>query len=273
MGTRDGGSGKKFAASTKKTYLRRIFELTMKPFETIGHYVLLMRRTFTRPQQPRMFWRQVLNEVDNLGLSSLFIVVVSSLFMGAVMTMQTDNNTENPLLPAYSLGLVTRDTLLLEFCSTVMSLFLAGQIGSHIASEIGTMRITEQIDAMEIMGVNSANYIILPKITAVILYMPVLVVISMFCGMVGGWGFCFLSGEIPVSKYIYGIRYAFIEWYVWYAIIKSLFFAFIITSVSAYNGYFVKGGALEVGKAGTMAVVSSSILVLIFDLLLTQILL
>ena len=245
----------------------------MKIFEPIGRYALLMRKTFRRPERRGMFWRQVLNEVDNLGLSSLFIVVVSSLFMGAVMTMQTDNNTSSPFLPAYCLGLVTRDTLLLEFCSTVLSLFLAGQIGSHIASEIGTMRITEQIDAMDIMGVNSANYIIAPKITAVVLYMPVLVFISMFTGMIGGWGYCSITGQIPVSKYIYGIRYAFIEWYVWYAVIKSLVFAFLITSVSAYHGYYVKGGALEVGKAGTKAVVTSSILILVFDIFLTRILL
>lgn len=241
----------------------------MNIFASIGRYAQLMHRSLRFPQRPKLFFQQTMREMIDLGYNSLFIVFVSSVFIGAVMTMQTNNNIENPLLPRYTIGLVTRDTLLLEFCSTVMSLFLAGKIGSHIASTIGTMRINEQIDAMEVMGVNSANYIIAPKITAVVLYMPIIVTFSMFCGMIGGYLFCVISQIVPVEKYIYGIQYCFIEWYVYYALIKSLVFAFIIASVAAYHGYTVHGGALEVGRAATNSVVVSSVLILLFDIILT----
>jgi len=181
--------------------------------------------------------------------------------------------TSNPLLPRSTTGLVTRDTLLLEFCSSILSLILAGKVGSNIASEIGTMRITEQIDAMDIMGVNSANYLILPKIVGFVFFIPFLVVFSMFSGLLGGYFISVFTDIISPSTYIYGIQYWFIPWYVYYSLIKALIFAFIIASVSSYYGYYVDGGALEVGKASTNAVVNSSILILLFNLLLTHFLL
>jgi phospholipid/cholesterol/gamma-HCH transport system permease protein len=189
------------------------------------------------------------------------------------MTIQTQLNTSNPLLPRYSTGLVTRDTLLLEFSSTILCLILAGKVGSNIASEIGTMRITEQIDALEIMGVNSANYLILPKIVSFVVMMPFLVIFSMFLGIVGGYAVGVFSSILTVSDFVYGIQYAFIPFYVTYSLIKSLFFAFIIASVSSYYGYYAYGGALEVGVASTNAVVHSSVLILLFNILLTNILL
>ena len=244
-----------------------------KFFIHIGEYVLLMGRVFRLPDRQRMFWRQFSRELEKQGLQSLPIVIIISVFIGAILTIQTKLNTSNPLLPTYSTGLVTRDTLLLEFSSTIMCLILAGKVGSNIASEIGTMRITEQIDAMEIMGVNSANYLILPKITAFVTMMPILVITSMAVGLVGGYCVGLFSDVITVADYLLGIQYAFIPFYVWYSLIKSLVFAFIIASVSSYYGYYAYGGALEVGKASTSAVVNSSILILFFNLLLTNLML
>ena len=242
-------------------------------FYGIGAYTLLMGKVFRMPDKGRMFWRQMSKEMGKQGLESILITLIVSVFMGAIMTLQTKLNTENPLLPAYSTGLVTRDCILLEFSSTILCLLLAGKVGSNMASEIGTMRITEQIDAMEIMGVNSANYLILPKIVAFVVMMPFLVIFSMGIGLLGGLLVSVFTDIITPSDYIYGIQYAFIPFYVTYAIVKSLFFAFIITSVAAFYGYYAYGGALEVGKASTNAVVNSSILILLVNLALTQIML
>lgn len=242
-------------------------------FKQVGEYSLLMKRVFNKPDNWKMFFRQLPKELEKLGLQSLPIVVIISVFIGAIMTIQTKLNTENPLLPTYSTGLVTRDTLLLEFSSTILCLILAGKVGSNIASEIGTMRITEQIDALEIMGVNSANYLILPKVTAFVLMMPFLVIISMAVGLIGGYCVGLFTDIISTADYLLGIQYAFIPYYVFYAIVKSLVFAFIISSVASYYGYFVYGGALDVGKASTNAVVNGSILILFFNLLLTNLML
>ena len=239
----------------------------------MGRYSLLMKRVFSKPEKFKIYYRRTIREIDNLGINSIGIVAIISLFMGAVITIQTAYNTENPFLPDYLIGLTARDILLLEFSSTIVCLILAGKVGSNIASEIGTMRVTEQIDALEIMGVNSASFLILPKIVGFILIIPFLVIISMFIGIVGGMLAGAISGTISVHDYVYGIQYEFIPFYITYSLIKSLFFAFIITSVSSYYGYFVRGGALEVGKASTHAVVHSNVLILLFDLLLTQILL
>jgi phospholipid/cholesterol/gamma-HCH transport system permease protein len=238
-----------------------------------GKYVLLMRRVLVQPDRWKMFFRQFPKELEKLGLQSLPIVVIISVFIGAIMTMQTKLNSSNPLLPTYTTGLVTRDTLLLEFSSTIMCLILAGKVGSNIASEIGTMRITEQIDALEIMGVNSANYLILPKIVAFVIMMPFLVIFSMALGLIGGYGVGLFSNIITTGDYLSGIQYAFVPFYVFYSVIKSLFFAFIITSVASYYGYYAYGGALDVGKASTSAVVNASILILFFNILITTLML
>lgn len=238
-----------------------------------GRYILLMKRVFVLPDRWKMFFRQFPKELEKLGLQSLPIVIIISVFIGAIMTIQTKLNTTNPLLPTYSTGLVTRDTLLLEFSSTIMCLILAGKVGSNIASEIGTMRITEQIDALEIMGVNSANYLILPKITAFVVMMPFLVIFSMALGLVGGYFVGVFTNIITTADYLMGIQYAFIPYYVFYSIVKSLAFAFIISSVAAFYGYYSYGGALDVGKSSTNAVVNGSILILFFNLLITNLML
>ena len=244
----------------------------MNIIEHVGRYSLLMQRVFKFPQRWRLLGKQYIKEVEKLGIDSLGIIIIISFFIGAVITMQMVLNTENPLLPGYVTGLTTRDTLLLEFSSTILCLILAGKVGSNIASEIGTMRITEQIDALKIMGVNAPNYLILPKILAFVTIMPVLVIFSMFVGILGGYLIPF-SGIISPAKYVMGIQYAFEPFYVTYSIIKSLFFAFVISSVSSYYGYYAYGGALDVGKASTNAVVNSSIIILLLNVLLTDILL
>jgi len=239
----------------------------------IGRYFLLLSRVFQKPEKKKIYLRQMMLEMDKLGINSLGIVVIISFFMGSVITMQTAYNLENPLIPAYLVGLTTRDSMILEFSSTIVALILAGKVGSNIASELGSMRVTEQIDALEIMGVNSAAYLIFPKIIATLIINPMLTVISIFVGIFGGFLSIFTIDKMTVAEYLYGLHYALNTYYITYSLVKTLFFAFIITTVSAYHGYFVKGGSLEVGKASTAAVVYSSILILLFNVILTQLLL
>src|SRR5512136_2320873 len=225
-------------------------------------YWMLLGKVFSRPEKVQIYYNQTMKELISLGIRSIGIVAIISFFMGAVITLQTAYNTENPIYPKYLIGLGCRDSILLEFSSTIVALILAGKVGSNIASEIGTMRVTEQIDALEIMGVNSASYLILPKIIATLLFNPILTLISISIGIFGGWIAGTSAGVITSEDYVYGIQYAFIPYYVTYAIIKTLFFAFLITTISAFHGYKVEGGSLEVGQASTKAVVHSSILIL-----------
>lgn len=238
----------------------------------IGQYFLLLRRVFSIPERKTIFFKQLILEIEKIGLNSLGIVIIISLFMGAVVTIQATLNLINPLLPSYLIGLATRDSLILEFSPTMIALILAGKVGSNVASEIGSMRVTEQIDALEIMGVNSANFLILPKIIAAMFFFPVLVIISMGIGMFGGW-LGSISVDVTTADFLEGLKYEFIPFYVTYALTKTVVFAFIITTVSSYYGYFTKGGALEVGVSSTKAVVYSSIVVLIFNFILTKLLL
>lgn len=240
---------------------------------SFGRYWLFMKRVFSVPDKWRVFYSRTIFEINKLGIDSIPLVIIISIFIGAVCTIQMVLNTSNPLLPAYSVGLATRDIVLLEFSNSILCLILAGKVGSNIASEIGTMRVTEQIDALDIMGVNSANYLVLPKIVAFVTFMPVLVVLCMGTSLIGGYLVALLTDIITVSRYVYGLQALFQEWYVWYALIKSLVFAYIIASVSSFYGYYVRGGALDVGKASTDGVVSSSILILLFDVILTKLLL
>lgn len=247
--------------------------MLVSSIKSFGRYCTFMTQVFRFPDKWCVFGRNMINEIYKLGVDSIPLVIIISIFIGAVITIQMTINIVSPLIPSYSTGLATREILLLEFSSSIMSLILAGKVGSNIASEIGTMRVTEQIDALDIMGINSANYIVLPKIIGFVLFVPVLCVLSMFMGLLGGWFIAEFTTMISVENYNYGIQSFFNEWYVWYGIIKTYFFAFIITSVAAYYGYYVKGGALEVGKASTNAVVSSSILILLADVILTKLLL
>jgi len=212
-------------------------------------------------------------EINNLGLDSIGIVAFISVFMGAVVAIQTAYNIDSPLIPMSMVGFTTRQSVILEFSPTVISLILAGKVGSRIASEIGTMRVTEQIDALEIMGVNSANYLIFPKVIASLLINPVLIVFSIWLGVLGGWIAMTATGLVSSTDYISGIRIDFEGYIVFYALIKTVFFAFIIASISGFYGYETRGGALEVGQASTKAVVISSVLIILFNLVLTQLLL
>jgi len=247
--------------------------LIKKSLHRFGEYVLLVGRTLSIPERWSVFYRQLTRELIKLGADSMGIVFIISIFTGAVICIQMNLNISSPFIPSYAVGMSTRDTLLLEFSSTIMCLILAGKVGSNIASEIGTMRVTEQIDALEIMGINSAGFLILPKIIALMLFIPLLVTLSMFSGIVGGYIVAIFTSMISVAKYEYGIQSWFNEYYIWYSMYKSLVFAFIISSVASYFGYYARGGALDVGRASTNSVVVSSIMILLFDVILTHILL
>jgi len=239
----------------------------------LGKYLLLMGQVFRKPEKFSMFWEQLMNEFQKIGVESLGIVIVLSTFMGAVAAMQVAFNIDSPLIPLITVGFTVRQSIILEFSPTVISLILAGKVGSRIASEIGTMRVTEQIDALQIMGVNSANYLILPKLVAALLFNPVLIIVSMLVGLVGGLIACVTLDLVSYTVYIDGLKAWYEPWSITYALIKTVIFAFIIVTVSGFNGYIIKGGALEVGNASTKAVVQSSILIILFNLVLTEILL
>jgi len=245
----------------------------MNVFHHIGKYFILLYKVFSPPEKKSVYYKQFMKEIQKLVIDSIGIVVIISTFMGAVVTLQTAYNLENPFLPTYLIGLGCRDSLILEFSSTLIALILAGKVGSNIASELGTMRVTEQIDALEIMGVNSASYLIFPKIMAAVIFNPLLTTISIIVGLFGGWVAVISTGVVSSEEYIYGIQYGFVPFYVTYAMVKTVVFAFIITSVSSYNGYYAAGGSLEVGRSSTNAVVYSSVVVLLFNVILTQLLL
>ena len=245
----------------------------MRFLSIFGEYIVFLSRVFSRPEKSRIYLKQIMREMESLGLNSVGIVIIVSVFIGAVITLQTRYNLDSSWIPLYLIGLTARDTILLEFSSTMVGLILAGKVGSQIASEIGHMRITEQIDALEMMGINSASYLIMPKMIATMIFNPFLTSISMTFGLFGGWVAAIVTGALSSSDYIYGIQYWFIPFYITYALIKTVFYAFIITSVSAFHGYTVKGGALEVGRSSTRGVVYSSILILMTDVILTQLML
>jgi len=239
----------------------------------LGRYFLLMTQVFKKPEKKSIYLKQILYEIDKLGVGSIGIVAFLSVFVGAVLTIQMAFNIDSPLVPLYTIGYATRKSIILEFSPTIMSLILAGKVGSQIAGEIGTMRVTEQIDALEIMGINPATYLIFPKIIAAVFFNPLLILMSMVLAMIGGWLSGLGSGLITTYDYVYGLQ-AFYQFYdISYALIKTVVFAFIITSVSGYFGFYTKGGALEVGESSTRAVVVSSVSIIIFNLLLTNLLL
>lgn len=245
----------------------------MKVINNIGKYILMMWVVFSRPEKLKIFRKRVFNEVETIGINSIPIVALMSSFMGAVIALQTASNIDSPLLPDYTVGYITQSSTILEFSPTIISLILAGKVGSNVASEIGTMRVTEQIDALEIMGVNSLTFLVLPKVLASIVFFPILVVFSMFLSMIGGWLALTLSGLLSTDTYILGIRSFFYVSNVWYALTKTVVFGFLIVSIASFYGYYTKGGALDVGRSSTQAVVSSSIAILIANFILTQLML
>lgn len=246
--------------------------LIHKWLTTFGKYLILMGRAFSRPERMRMFLKQYVKEMSQLGIDSIGIVLLISFFIGAVICIQMKVNIQSPWMPHLVAGYATREIMLLEFSSSIMCLILAGKVGSNIASELGTMRVTQQIDALEIMGVNSANYLILPKILGLVTIMPFLVIFSSALGVVGAYSTAYVGHIITPEDLTAGLQHDFVPWFLWTSIIKSLVYAYIITSVSSYFGYTVGGGSVEVGKASTAAVVNSSVLILFCDVFLTQLL-
>lgn len=242
-------------------------------FFQIGRYWMFMKSLFIKPEKFAVYWKQIVTEMVNIGVGSMGIVTLTSAFMGAIITIQTAYNLVNPLVPLYAVGIVARDSIIIEFSPTIIMLVLAGKVGSSIASEIGTMRVTEQIDALEIMGINSSGYLVLPKIIAAILITPSVVILSMLVGIVGGWIAGDLTGIVPSEDYVKGLHDQFLPFNITFALIKTVVFAYIITSISAFYGFITEGGALEVGQSSTKGVVMSSILILIFDYVLTQLIL
>lgn len=220
-----------------------------------------------------VFRKRLFEEIQKIGIDSIMIVSLMSVFIGGVIALQTASNMDNPLLPAYTVGYITRSSTVLELSPTIISLILAGKVGSSISSEIGTMRISEQIDALEIMGINSLNYIVLPKVVSALIFFPILIVFSMTLALVGGWLSLLLSDLSDTDTYVLGIRSFFKAYDIFYALTKTVVFGFIIVTIASYYGYYAKGGSVEVGRSSTEAVVTSSICILIANFIITQIML
>ena len=240
---------------------------------SIGRYCLFLKMVFKRPEKWKLLWRQFIIESDKLILSSILIVGVISLFIGGVLVIQTASNLENPIIDKMYIGYMVRESLILEFCSTMIALILAGKMGSNIASEIGSMRITEQIDAMDMMGVNSAGFLVLPKVLAATILSPLLMLLSLALGLIGGWVVVEATHIIPPPSYITGIKAFYNGFYIFYSCFKMSLFCFMISSRSAFNGYHAKGGSLGVGRSSTLSIVTVSILILLSDLIVTQLML
>ncbi|WP_407476077.1 MlaE family ABC transporter permease [Elizabethkingia anophelis] len=244
----------------------------LKLFGAIGEYFMLLGKTFQKPQKMKVFMKLLMREIYDLGVNSFGLVLFTSIFVGAVVAIQMYNNFSASSFPIPNsfIGYATKVVLILEFSPTIVSVILAGKVGSYIASSIGTMRVTEQIDALDIMGVNSPNFLILPKIVASVVFNPLLIAISIVFGIVGGYWAGELTGNWTQAEYITGIQMYMPTYFIWYAFFKTAVFAFLIATIPAYFGYFVKGGSLEVGRASTQAVVWTIVPVIIANLILTQ---
>jgi phospholipid/cholesterol/gamma-HCH transport system permease protein len=241
--------------------------------KSLGRYFIFLGQLFRHREKFSVYAKLVIDECVLIGIDSIFIVVIVSTFIGAVTAVQTAYNLVSPLIPTYVIGLIVRDMTVLELAPTITCVVLAGKVGSNIAGGLGTMRITEQIDALEVMGINSASYLVLPKIIAAVIVFPMLVVLAGFLSIYGGFLSGTLTGVITENEYIYGIRADFNEYNVTFALIKSIVFAFLISSISSFQGFYTRGGALEVGQSSTNAVTNSCIAVLLADYLLAQLLL
>ncbi|MFI5132793.1 MAG: MlaE family ABC transporter permease [Chitinophagales bacterium] len=242
-------------------------------FRDIGRYLLMIKGMFSKPENGKMYWKEFMHQCSEIGIGALGIVAIISVFIGAVSTIQTAYQLVSPLIPRTTIAQIVRDTVILEFAPTLVCIVLAGVVGSKIASELGNMRVSEQIDALEIMGINTKTYLVMPKITAALVVIPMLVVISMILGIWGGRVAGIMANIIPASSFDKGLLEYFMPYNVIFALIKSYVFAFIISSVPAFYGYYVKGGALEIGRASTKAVVVSCILILFSDYILSALLL
>ncbi len=236
----------------------------------IGKYFIFLGALFTRREKMKVYWQRFMEECVSIGTSSVLIVAIVSTFIGAVSCIQTAYNLVSPIIPVSTVSLVVRDMVILELAPTITCIVLAGKVGSNIAGELGTMRITEQVDALEVMGINSASYLVLPKVLAAMITFPMLVIMAAFLGILGGYLAGTLSGVISPRDYVYGIRDGFVPFNVFFMCVKPVVFGFLIATISAYQGYFTRGGALEVGQSSTQAVTTSCIAILIADYILAQ---
>lgn len=245
----------------------------MNYIEHIGKYFMMLKQVFSKPQKTRVFYEALMREIDELGLKSLGIIMFISFFIGGVISLQTALNLESPFIPKSLIGFAAKRSIILEFAPTFCSIILAGKVGSYITSSIGTMRVTEQIDALEVMGINSLNHLVLPKVISTVVFYPFLIALAMALGIFGGWTAGILSGLFSGFDYILGLQTDFDPFLITYAMIKTLVFAFIIATVPSYHGYYVKGGSIAVGKASTQSVVWTIILIVVANYFLTQMLL
>ncbi len=245
----------------------------MNYLEHIGKYFMMLGQVFRKPQKGRIFYEALLKEIEELGIKSLGIIMFISFFIGGVIALQTALNLNSPFIPDSLIGFAAKRSIILEFAPTFCSIILAGKVGSYITSSIGTMRVTEQIDALEVMGINSLNYLVLPKIIATLFFYPFLIILAMVLGIFGGWLAGALTGLFSGVDYIEGLQTDFQPFLIRYALIKTVVFAFLIATVPSYHGYYVKGGSIAVGKASTQSVVWTTILIVITNYLLTQMLL
>ena len=244
----------------------------MKYLSNIGAYFLMIKQMFNKPTKWSVMKTLILKDIDDLVINSIGIVSFISFFVGGVITIQTALNISNPLIPKYLVGFATRQSVILEFAPTFISVIMAGKVGSFITSSIGTMRVTEQIDALEVMGINSINYLVFPKLIALMLY-PFVISVAMFLGIIGGMAACVVGGFSSIDDYILGIQTDFIPFHITYAFIKTFVFAFILATIPSFYGYYMKGGALEVGKASTTSFVWTSVVIILLNYILTQMLL
>jgi phospholipid/cholesterol/gamma-HCH transport system permease protein len=239
----------------------------------IGKYILMIKGMFTKPENFKMYWKEFMHQCSEIGIGSLGIVTIISFFIGAVSTIQTAYQLVSPLIPLSTISQIVRDTVILEFAPTLVSIVLAGVVGSKIAGELGNMRVSEQIDALEIMGINTKAYLVGPKILAAIVVIPMLIVIAMILGIWGGRVAGSMAGILSGDVFDKGLREGFNAYNVFFSLVKAYTFAFLISSIPAFYGYNVKGGALEIGRASTKAVVVSCIMILIADYVLSALLL
>ncbi len=242
-------------------------------FEIIGEYFIFLARVFKKPSKGRVFFQKLIEEMDSMGVGSLLIVAIVAIAMGSVITIQTALQVESSWIPAWTLGFTVRTSVVMELCPTIISLLLVGNLGSRITSEIGSMRVTEQIDALEVMGINSASYLVLPKIIASLIVNPILIIIAIFFALAGGYITVILTGVTSTYDFVDGLTSFFRMYDIIYALTKTLIFAFIISSVSSFYGYRIEGGALELGKANVQGIMVASFLLLTLNLLITQIML
>lgn len=245
----------------------------MKFLKQFGTYILLIKGMFAKPENAKVYWKEFMHQCSDIGIGSMGIVTIISIFMGAVSAVQTSYQLTSPLLSKTVIAQIVRDTVILEFAPTLVCIVLAGVVGSKIASELGNMRVSEQIDALEIMGINTKTYLVLPKIIAALITIPLLIIIAMVLGIWGGRLAGSMAGILSTDTYDRGLQENFMPYNVTFALIKAYTFAFIISSVPAYFGYYVKGGSLEIGRSSTKAVVVSCILILLADYVLAAILL